>query len=92
MKVRFIGPFRHASGTGEITLNIKGAVTIKDLMGEITKELPSLAKNLIDKQLDDPRPNTLIIVNGKEISVLNGLKTKVLDGDEVVLVPVVHGG
>jgi molybdopterin converting factor small subunit len=31
-------------------------------------------------------------VNGKEISVLNGLDTVLKDGDEVVFVPVVHGG
>jgi molybdopterin converting factor small subunit len=31
-------------------------------------------------------------VNGREISVLNGLDTILKDGDEVVFVPVVHGG
>ncbi|MFX0092174.1 MAG: MoaD/ThiS family protein, partial [Candidatus Hodarchaeota archaeon] len=38
------------------------------------------------------RPNALILVNGKEISVLNGLETQVEDGDKIVLVPVSHGG
>jgi molybdopterin converting factor small subunit len=47
---------------------------------------------LIDPELENPRPNTLILVNGKEISVLNGLDTMLEDGDEVVFVPVVHGG
>jgi molybdopterin converting factor small subunit len=31
-------------------------------------------------------------VNGKEISVLQGLETVIKDGDEVVFVPVLHGG
>lgn len=61
-------------------------------MSEITKELPVLTQSLIDQQLKDPRPNVLIIVNGKEIGVLNGLETNLQDDDEVVLVPVVHGG
>jgi molybdopterin converting factor small subunit len=34
----------------------------------------------------------LVLVNGREISVLNGLETRVKDEDEVVFVPVVHGG
>jgi len=34
----------------------------------------------------------LILVNDREIGVLNSLETKLNDGDEVVLVPVVHGG
>ncbi len=92
VKVTFIGPLRHTSGIGEMALNFDDAVTIKQLIREITKEFPDLAQILVDKQFDDPRPNTLIIINGKEIGVLNGLKTRVLDGDEVVFVPVVHGG
>jgi molybdopterin synthase sulfur carrier subunit len=61
-------------------------------MNEVTKELPALRRSLLDEQLEEPKPNALILVNGKEISVLNGLETKVNDGDEVVFVPVVHGG
>jgi len=54
--------------------------------------MPVLKRSLIDQQLEDPRPNALILVNGREISVLNGLETNLKDGDEIVLVPVVHGG
>ncbi|MEM3789347.1 MAG: MoaD/ThiS family protein [Candidatus Bathyarchaeia archaeon] len=42
--------------------------------------------------MGDPRPNTLIIVNDREISVLRGLETVLKDGDEVVFIPVSHGG
>jgi len=90
--VKFIGPLRHVSGAGELALNCKGTVSIRGLMREITRELPGLTQSLIDQQLEDPRPNVLILVNGKEVSVLNGLETNLRDGDEVVLVPVVHGG
>ena len=38
------------------------------------------------------KTNALILVNDREISVLDGLETKLSDGDEVVFVPVVHGG
>jgi molybdopterin converting factor small subunit len=34
----------------------------------------------------------LVLVNGKEISVLDRLETLIKDGDEVVFIPVVHGG
>jgi molybdopterin converting factor small subunit len=47
---------------------------------------------LVDSQLDDPRPNALILVGGKEISALQGLETEVKDAEEIVLVPMVHGG
>jgi len=90
--VKFVGALRHVSGAGELALDCKGDISIRALVNEITKEMPVLKRSLIDQQLEDPRPNALILVNGREISVLNGLETNLKDGDEIVLVPVVHGG
>jgi molybdopterin synthase sulfur carrier subunit len=90
--VKFIGPLRHVSGASQLALNCKGTVSVRALISEITREVPALTQSLIDPQLEDPRPNVLILVNGREISVLNGLETTLQNGDEVVLVPVVHGG
>jgi len=61
-------------------------------VNELVDKLPVLKRSLIDQQFADPRPNALILVNGREIGVLDGLGTKLRDGDEVVFVPVVHGG
>ena len=54
--------------------------------------MPRLERTLVDPDLEDPRPNTLILVNGKEISVLNGLETMIKDGDEIIFIPVLHTG
>jgi len=53
---------------------------------------PEFKRTLVDPELNDPRPNALILVNGKEISVLEGLETEVNKGDDVVIIPVSHGG
>jgi molybdopterin synthase sulfur carrier subunit len=90
--VKFVGALRHFSGTNKLALNCKACLSIKELVNEVTKELPQLKRSLIDQQFDDQRPNALMLVNGREISVLNGLETQLQDGDEVVLVPFVHGG
>jgi molybdopterin synthase sulfur carrier subunit len=90
--VKFLGSLRHVSRVRELALDYKERVSITELVNELTKELPELKRSLIDQQLEDPRPNALILVNGREISVLNGLETKLKDGDEIVFVPVVHGG
>ena len=47
---------------------------------------------LVDPELRDPRPNNVILVNGREISSLKGLETELQDGNEVVVIPLVHGG
>ena len=43
---------------------------------------------------DPPRPtsNFIILVNGREISVLSGLETKLKSGDEIAIIPISHGG
>jgi len=67
-------------------------VPLKEAIEEIIEETPRLRKILIDPELEDPRPNTLIIVNGREISVLDDLETVLKDGDDVALIPVLHAG
>jgi len=90
--VRFIGSLRSASGKAELSVNIRDTVQLGKFITKIVQERPKLRRALIDPELEDPRPNALILVNGKEISVLNGLETRLRDGDEVVFVPIVHGG
>jgi molybdopterin synthase sulfur carrier subunit len=92
LTVKFIGALRHLSGKTQLTVNFKEGISIKELVTEISQEMPALEKTFSDQQLNDSRSNSLILVNGREISVLNGLETKLNDGDEIVFVPVVHGG
>jgi molybdopterin synthase sulfur carrier subunit len=89
---RFLGVFRNISGKSKLNIKFKEAVPLRETVEKIVEELPKLKRTLIDPELEDPRPNTLILVNGREISVLNGLETVLKDGDEVVFVPVLHSG
>jgi len=92
LTVKFIGALRHLSGKAQITLNCPNALSIKDLIAQITQQLPALEHTFSDQTLNDSKSNSLILVNGKEISILNGYQTQLCDGDEIVFVPVVHGG
>ena len=90
--VKLVGALRHFSGADKLAFDCKEQLSINEILNEIIKELPDLKRGLIDQQFEDSGPNALILVNGREISVLNGLETKLHDKDEVVLVPFVHGG
>jgi MoaD family protein len=90
--VKFIGALRSISGKSKVSIKAKDSVPLSEVIKQVIEEQPKIKRALIDPELEDPRPNTLILVNGKEISVLKGLDTIVEDGDEIVLVPVVHGG
>lgn len=90
--VRFIGAFRTISGKSKLTIEYRDIPNIKKAVQKIVEELPKLKGALIDADLQDLGPNTLILLNGREISILNGLKTTLKNGDEIVFVPVSHGG
>ena len=92
VNVRLLGVFRGLSGKGQISLNLKKP-TVRGVVLKLVESLSVEAKRLlVDPELNDPRPNALILVNGKEINVLKGLETELEDGDEVTLIPVSHGG
>ena len=91
LMLKFICALRQISGKTQLTVNFQEGMSIQDLVTKISQEMPRLDKTFSD-QLNDSRSNSLILINGREISVLNGLETKLNDGDEIVFIPVVHGG
>ena len=92
LTVKFIGALRHISGKTQLTVNYEEGMSVKQLVAKILQETPKLDRALSDQRSDDSSFNALILVNGREISVLNGLETKLKDKDEIVFVPVIHGG
>lgn len=94
VRVRVLGILRKALGKDElhVDMNARGEVKLRDVIEAVLREAASLRDILLDPELRDPRPNTIILVNGREISILGGLDAYVRDGDEIVLIPVVHGG
>ena len=92
LTVKFIGALRHISGKTQLTINYEKGMSLKSLLLKIDQESPKVGKSLGDPLTGDSASNPLILVNGREISVLNGLETELSDGDEIVFVPVIHGG
>ena len=92
VKIRLLGVFRGFSGKSQISLRL-GKATVRNVVQTLAKSLSKEARGLLlDAELNDPCPNALILLNGKEINVLNGLETEVKEGDEVTLIPISHGG
>jgi MoaD family protein len=89
--VKFVGALRRAAGVKTQTVECEDC-SVKELIDKIGGNKPELKRDLIGGEGENARLNALVLVNGREISVLNGLGTSLKDGDEVVFVPVVHGG
>ena len=93
VEVTFLGVFQRLSGKKRFQMKLEEPATVRNLVMNLTETFSLEFKQaLVDSQLDDPRPNALILVGGKDVSVLQGLETMVKDAEEIVLLPVVHGG
>jgi sulfur-carrier protein len=92
LKIKFIGALRHITGKTQLSLPFQEDKSIKDLINDISQDIPEFEKTLCTQELNNSNSNSLILINGKEISVLRGYETKLNDKDEIVFVPVVHGG
>jgi molybdopterin converting factor small subunit len=93
VEVTVLGVFQRLSGKKRFQMKLEEPATVRNLVMNLTETFSSEFKQaLVDSQLDDPRPNALILVGGKDVSVLQGLETEVKDAEKIVLLPVVHGG
>ena len=92
LSVKFIGSFRSLSGKKVLKLALEDYSPIRDVVKMIVEELPKLEPALIDPESESPKTNMLVLVNGREISVLNRFETMIKNGDELVFIPIVHGG
>ncbi|MCD6445367.1 MoaD/ThiS family protein [Candidatus Bathyarchaeota archaeon] len=94
LAIKFLGVLREVSGKRRVKLefNSEETVSLKKVIDKLIEEMPKLRKVLIDPELGSPKPNALILVNEKEISVLKGLETRIKDGDEIVIISILHAG
>ncbi len=92
VEVKLFGVLRGLAGVDRLSLKVERS-NVGNVIKVLSESFPLEAQKLmIDPDLNDPRPNMLILLNRREIGVLDGLKTKVAEGDEITLIPVVHGG
>ena len=92
VNVKLVGALRHLSGRSQFKVDYQDGFSLKHLIEQMSQEMTNLMHILSDQELNDSNSNSLILINGVEISILSGFETKLCDGDEIVFVPVVHGG
>jgi len=90
--VKFIGSLRNFFGESNAIFNCENEISIKELINRIINKKPNIKEILISSRNDEFQLNSLVLVNGVEISVLRGLETKLSNGDKITLIPVIHGG
>ncbi len=92
--VKLYGVLKTAAKTERLELDFESSISIRQLVNKLVSVIArhEFETYLIDADTKDPRPNALILVSGTEIGALNGIDSTLRDGDEVVFLPVAHGG
>ena len=83
MKIRFFGS---VSQVRELDLTLEGEKELLDVIrgNDILKQSLLLNNSI--------RPDVLVLINGIDYRLLGGGKAKLNQGDEVVIIPINHGG
>jgi len=93
ISVRLLGSLSEFSEGKDLHLRFDKEPTMEDIVRILVIDLgPAFERTLLDPIVHNPLPRALILVRGFEISVLQGMDTVLKDGDDVVILPVSHGG
>lgn len=91
IKVKYLAVLKGLSEEPIKEISIIGD-KLKDLLEFLKlKENEGLKSRLFDKS-GNVRPDVIIFINGKDVNLMGGENSKIKDGDEIVILPSVHGG
>lgn len=94
VKVEYLGHVRNVIGSGRMEeIEISDEATVADLLTVLSEKYGEPFKKAIYQSGSaDVKPNYIITVNGYLLNQLDGVKTKLRNGDRVALLPIVSGG
>jgi molybdopterin synthase sulfur carrier subunit len=90
--VKFVGVLHEVFKKKQTRLKFSQSSTVKEVVERLAETSPMARQNVLENETGQIHPAVLILVNGKEISALEGAETRVKDGDDVVFISVSHGG
>ncbi len=89
IKLRAFATFRNIMGK-ESLFDIKEGSEVKDLLEDLCSSYGEFRSLVFDDS--ELKDDVNILISGKNIQILNGIQTKLDDGDEVALFPAAIGG
>jgi molybdopterin converting factor small subunit len=93
VQVKLIGVLAGLAEKKDLSIELEGDTDVNDLVKRLAETFKDkFSRRLIDPELGDPRVNSIILVNGRDTGVLDGIQTKLNDGDLVTILSVSHGG
>lgn len=94
VKVEYLGHIKKlTNNTRQEEIDVKSPAAVTDVLMILTEKYGAPFKKAIyEPKASDVKSNYIITVNGYLLNQLNGVQTKLKDGDHVILLPIVSGG
>jgi molybdopterin synthase sulfur carrier subunit len=90
--VKFLSGFKESVGREFVEVSISEDHTIEDMLKYLCDQFGEPLRSLVFKNGASVAGNIIVFINGRNIVTLNGLKTKLKDGDQIILSTPVAGG
>jgi molybdopterin synthase sulfur carrier subunit len=90
--VRFFTTLREIVGKKEELLEFSKPVNVDAVLKQLSKKYGKDFDDYMFDELGDVRGHLQVLVNGRSVSTMQGLKTQLKDTDQVAILPPVGGG
>jgi hypothetical protein len=94
VQIELIGTLRHSAGRATFSVDIASSTSLATILLELEDKHCVPRGTLLEEGSNgkDLRRDLLVLVDGREIGILNGPATLLNGGELVTLLPVSHGG
>ena len=92
LTVKFVGVLHEVFKKKQTQLGFAHTPSVKEVLEKLAKTSIEARRSVLEAESNQIHPALLILVNGKEVSALNGSETRVKEDDDLVLISVSHGG
>jgi molybdopterin synthase sulfur carrier subunit len=93
VKVRLFDRLRDATGRSALSMDMQENSTLRELVQQLSgDEGTEFSKLLLDPATKALQPRVSILVNGRHCRFINGLETRLREGDLVDIMTAMSGG
>lgn len=92
VKVKFFTTLREITGKREEEIKSSGDLTVDELLEQLSKKHGRRFTDYVYDETGNVRSYLQFLINGRSITIMQGFKTRLREGDSVAIIPPVGGG
>ncbi|MGC8936118.1 MAG: MoaD/ThiS family protein [Candidatus Methanomethylicaceae archaeon] len=91
IRLRYLAVLKGISKDPERVVVINGE-TLRDLFKHLSETEPPELNSRLFEEDGSIRPDIVVFINGADASIQGGMDARLKEGDEITILPSVHGG